>query len=79
MKDMTSQYLKLAIKDIKKNDAKNSINELIQVISTHNKLYYEVAQPIISDTEYDHLFSLLLSLEERYPEYKQQNSPTNKI
>jgi len=76
---MTSQYLKLAIKDIKKNDAKNSINELIQVISTHNKLYYEVAQPIISDTEYDHLFSLLLSLEERYPEYKQQNSPTNKI
>ncbi|MBR2158003.1 hypothetical protein IJ913_00970 [bacterium] len=39
----------------------------IDTIVDHNHLYYIDAKPIISDVEYDELFSYLKAIEEYYP------------
>ena len=58
---------------------KNKIKDLTEKINYHNNLYYNKDNPEISDFEYDKLFKKLLDLEEKYPNLKETNSPTNKI
>lgn len=58
---------------------KQEIEELRKKITHHNKLYYENAQPEISDYEFDLLLHRLKELEALYPEYKTQDSPTARI
>jgi DNA ligase (NAD+) len=45
----------------------------------HNRLYYEKAQPVISDAEYDRLFARLVQLEECFPALIAADSPTGKV
>jgi len=52
------------------------INELIEIINKANKEYYLEDNPSLTDQEYDRYMGELLSLEERYPEYKREDSPT---
>ena len=52
------------------------IKNLREEIKRHNKLYYQEAQPEISDYEYDLLVKKLQNLEETYPEYKEDISPS---
>lgn len=65
---------------------KNSVPEAGQQMVTladniryHNRLYYEKAQPEISDAEYDRLFARLLWLEECFPALVAADSPTRKV
>ncbi len=58
---------------------KNRIEELKSEIIKHNKAYYEEDSPTISDFEYDELFRELNKLETLYPQYKTQDSPTQKV
>ncbi len=60
-------------------DAKLRIQELIQIINQANHDYHTKDQPTITDFEYDKLLHELLDLEMKYPEYKQTDSPTEKI
>ncbi|MBU1142935.1 MAG: NAD-dependent DNA ligase LigA, partial [Firmicutes bacterium] len=60
-------------------DAKLRIQELIQIINQANHDYHTKDQPTISDFEYDKLLHELLDLETKYPEYKEADSPTEKI
>lgn len=55
------------------------IKNLKEQILYHNKLYYEKAEPEISDKEYDELFSRLKYLENRYPIFATPDSPTKKV
>jgi len=55
------------------------IQELRKKIKKHNDLYYQKAQPIITDFEYDKLVKRLIELEEKFPQYKIDDSPTKKI
>ncbi len=55
------------------------IAELRKQIAHHNDLYYKKAQPEIFDYEYDQLVKHLQSLEEKYPQYKIEKSPTQKV
>lgn len=55
---------------------KIEIENLKSVLNMHNYLYYVVDSPIISDDEYDILMQKLLALEEKYPEYKTDDSPS---
>ena len=50
-------------------------------IESHNNLYYNEDNPIISDTQYDTLMHELKQLEQEYPELLEnsENSPTEKI
>lgn len=62
-----------------KKPAEIRINELIELINKHDELYYQEANPIISDREYDLLFDELKNLEKKFPELVLQNSPTQKV
>lgn len=53
--------------------------ELRQEIERHNRLYYELDEPQISDSDYDALFQELVKLEEAHPELRDPNSPTQRV
>ncbi|MCX7624822.1 MAG: NAD-dependent DNA ligase LigA, partial [Candidatus Sumerlaeaceae bacterium] len=48
-------------------------------IERHNRLYYVEARPEISDRQYDLLVQELSELEERFPEFKTPESPTQRV
>jgi DNA ligase (NAD+) len=53
--------------------------ELMAEIRRHDEAYYVLAEPIISDQEYDRLYRELLDLEKAYPELITPDSPTQKV
>lgn len=53
--------------------------ELRQQLEHHNRLYYQLDQPAISDAEYDQLFRQLQALEQQHPELVTADSPTQRI
>ena len=53
--------------------------ELRRQIARHDKLYYEEAQPEITDREYDALLRELQDLEKANPELRAPDSPTNRV
>ena len=48
-------------------------------LHNHNKLYYIDDSPIISDYEFDMKLRKLKILEEKYPNFYDSNSPTQRI
>jgi DNA ligase (NAD+) len=52
---------------------------LAREIDRHNRLYYEEAEPEVSDAEYDALFRRLEQLEADYPLFASPNSPTRRV
>jgi DNA ligase (NAD+) len=64
---------------ISKEKAAKEIRGLVRKIEEHNERYYNLAQPTISDSEYDALLRRLLLLEEQFPEFKDLNSPTRRV
>ena len=55
------------------------IEELKALINKANYEYYTLDNPTISDYEYDMAMAELISLEEKYPNLKTKDSPTNRI
>ncbi|HOU35954.1 MAG TPA: hypothetical protein PK562_01645 [Candidatus Omnitrophota bacterium] len=55
------------------------IEELRNQLREHDYLYYVLSQPKISDKEYDDLLRRLLELENRYPQYRTDDSPTVRV
>lgn len=60
-------------------NVKKEIEELTEELLEHNRKYYEEDNPSISDYEYDMLLRKLMKLEEEYPEYKKEYSPTDRV
>src|SRR5210317_424875 len=60
-------------------EIKQKIIALTQSLRQHNYNYYVLAQPTISDREFDQLLKDLEALEAAYPQYKQENSPTSTV
>ena len=60
-------------------DVKERYEKIKSEIEEHNYRYYVLANPIISDEEYDKLFKELLELEKTYPELKTPDSPSQRI
>lgn len=58
---------------------KKYMEELVKKIERHSYDYYVLDNPTISDFEYDKLIHELMDLEEKYPEYKINNSPTERV
>ena len=48
------------------DDIKKSYLEKIKKITKLNKSYYDKSNPLITDSEYDHLKNEILSLEKKY-------------
>ncbi len=55
------------------------MKQLYDILRYHADLYYTKDTPEISDESYDSLLEELRTLEEKYPEYKELNSPTSKV
>lgn len=55
------------------------MRELAAEVRRHNELYYQQAQPEISDREYDALLAELQELERAHPEWAADDSPTLEI
>ncbi len=61
------------------SEAKERIEWLRREINEHNKRYYVLNQPVISDFEYDSLIRELENLEKKFPELITEDSPTRKV
>ena len=55
------------------------ITSLRTELDYHNHCYYVKDLPEISDFEFDSLLNELINLEQRYPEYFDVNSPTQRV
>ena len=64
---------------INEKDIYKKINELRELIEHHSILYYVQDSPEISDADFDMLMKELIALEEKYPEYITEDSPTQRI
>ena len=62
-----------------KENIKEEIEKLRKIINQANFLYHTLDKPEISDYEYDMYLSRLVKLEEENPEFKTNDSPTNKV
>src|SRR6516225_2794332 len=60
-------------------EAKTRHAQLLEEIPRHDHAYYVLAQPTISDQEYDRLYHNLLDLETRFPELVTPDSPTQRV
>ena len=61
------------------NEAKARHAQLVEEISRHDHAYYVLAQPTISDREYDRLYHELLDLEQQFPRLVTPDSPTQRV
>jgi len=59
--------------------AKKDIQALTKAIEKHNRQYYVLNDPVISDEEYDLLLKKLIDLEEAFPTLKSPTSPTQRV
>jgi DNA ligase (NAD+) len=71
---MTNDFFSISLPE-----AREKHRELAAAIEHHNRLYYEEAQPEITDAEFDQLYHQLQKLEKRYPELITPDSPTQKV
>tara|TARA_Y100001954_G_scaffold168640_1_gene179130 strand:+ start:2056 stop:4050 length:1995 start_codon:yes stop_codon:yes gene_type:complete len=60
-------------------DPQKKIDLLRKEIEKHNYYYYVKDKSIITDLEFDNLLNELIKLENKYPEFFDDNSPTNKV
>ncbi|NDF13993.1 NAD-dependent DNA ligase LigA [bacterium] len=62
-----------------KESLSKKMRELIEEIERHDRAYYELDQPLVSDAEYDALFRRLQTLEEQHPDLALPDSPTQRV
>ncbi len=64
---------------MEKIEAKQKIEELRTVLEELNYQYYVLDSPTVEDFEYDRMLHELLDLEEQFPEFKSDDSPTVRV
>lgn len=60
-------------------DVRGEIESLREEIRRHNRLYFVLDRPEVSDAEYDRLFRRLQELEAAHPELVTADSPTQRV
>lgn len=55
------------------------INQLTEQLNQYSFLYYQTANPEISDYEFDKLLEKLNDLEKQYPDFIRKDSPTHRV
>jgi NAD-dependent DNA ligase (contains BRCT domain type II) len=85
-KESTRELQKRTAELIKKQSAvktggitKKDIRELREVLRFHEYRYYILNDPLIADTEYDHLYKALEKLEAENPSLQTPDSPTQRV
>ncbi len=71
---------KVSVDKIESHDeAEKAAHVLRDAIRFHNYRYYVLDSPIITDEEFDELFLTLIALEEKFPDLKSLDSPTQQV
>src|SRR6056297_3299628 len=65
--------------DINHDQARQEVQELAGLLRRYQYEYYIKGHPSVSDQEYDRLFDRLAEIEQRYPDLKQPDSPTQRV
>ncbi|RIO02613.1 NAD-dependent DNA ligase LigA [Mammaliicoccus sciuri] len=60
-------------------DLKSRVKELHQLLHRYNHEYHVLDNPTVPDSEYDQLLHELISIEEKHPELKTDDSPTVRV
>ncbi len=60
-------------------DIQNTIQKLHEELNQHNYNYYVLDNPTISDFEFDQKLKELQELENKHPQYFDENSPTQRV
>src|SRR5215471_1044221 len=61
------------------SEAKTLHAQTVEEIRQHDHAYYVLAQPTISDQEYDRLYRQLVDLEKEFPQLITSDSPTQRV
>ncbi|WP_034590413.1 NAD-dependent DNA ligase LigA [Hamadaea tsunoensis] len=59
--------------------ARIRVAQLAEEIDEHQRRYYELDAPTVSDAEYDALLRELAAIEEKFPELRSNDSPTQRV
>ncbi|HHY21799.1 MAG TPA: hypothetical protein GX525_07930 [Bacilli bacterium] len=59
--------------------AKKRIDTLCELLNEYGHHYYVLDNPIVSDAEYDQFMQELIALEQQFPEFKTDHSPTVRV
>lgn len=62
-----------------KAEARREIDRLTQELKAHNYRYYVLAEPVISDFEFDRMLKQLEYLEQQFPDLAHPDSPTRVV
>ncbi|ASS88996.1 MAG: NAD-dependent DNA ligase LigA [Bacillaceae bacterium] len=62
-----------------KRTAENRVKELHKLLNQYNYEYHVLDNPSVPDAEYDRLMRELIELEEKYPELKTPDSPSQRV
>ncbi len=65
--------------EMQEKEIKERIEQLSKELQQHNFNYYQADAPAISDYEFDQLLKELQKLEDVYPQYADENSPTKRV
>ena len=60
-------------------EIQKKISQLSNELNEHNHLYYIEDAPVITDFKFDQILSELQDLEKQYPQFKDPNSPTQRV
>jgi DNA ligase (NAD+) len=63
----------------RKEEVEIMIGNLVKELNDHNYRYYVLADPVISDYEFDMMLEKLSALEKEFPELMQADSPTQRV
>ncbi len=55
------------------------INELVNLLTRYNYMYYVENNPVVTDCEYDRLYRELQELEKLFPQYVHEDSPARRV
>lgn len=61
------------------SEAKTRIEELIEKIDYHSNLYYQQDSSEITDYQFDMMLNELIELEDRFPQFRHDYSPTQRV
>lgn len=70
---------RLAQNLISNEEASLMVKDLTEILNYHSDRYYNSDSPEISDMDYDRLMKSLIILEEAFPQYKKEDSPTVRV
>ncbi len=79
LKIKTSDFYDIIKRVFGGNKMKDRIEELRNLLNQYNYEYHVLDQPTIPDSSYDQLIRELQELENKYPEYFDESSPTQRI